>query len=203
MSPAEETYLDMAKAFESQGDFEKALVWYRKIINNGDVYETIGEYLYLGRGCGKNECEAKKYFEKAAEYGNVDAFCNLALCEKELEKKLECYKNAAARHSAYAMNMAGIISEELREGGEELPEQWFKKSADAGSEAGCYNYAMYCENDEERMKYLELAVEKECIPAMEMYIFYLEHGCHCKKNEEKAAEVKKKLRDIQSNVRKP
>lgn len=200
MSPAEETYFDMAKSFEEKGNYEKALVWYRKIQNNGDVYEIIGEYLYFGRGCGKDVCEAKKYFEKAAELGNIDALCNLALCEEDLDKKLYLYKMASDKGCSYAMNMMGIVSEETNLSDSSLICKWFKQAADTGSELGCYNYAMNCDDDHERMKYLELAVNKEYIVAMETYIYYLENGLYCNKDVAKAEEIRNKIKMLQGKV---
>ena len=200
MSPVEETYLDMAKSFEIQGNYEKALVWYRKIQDNADVYETIGEYLYRGRGCGKDKQEAKKFFKKAAEYQCIDAMCNLALCEDDLDSKLLWYKRAAEKGNAYGMNMVGIILEDKGTDNTDECTLWFKKAADAGSEIGCYNYAMNVDDAATRIKYLEAAVEKEYIVAMEKYADYLARGIFCEKDVSKAEQLKKKIRQLKAKI---
>ncbi len=196
MNPAEETYLDMAESFEAKGNYEKALVWYKKIQGNGDVYEIIGEYLYLGRGCGKDEREAKKYFKKAAEAGNTDALCNIALCEKDLEKKLELYKKSAELGNAYAMNMVGIIQEDMENSDSSQIIQWFKRAADAGSEIGCFNYAMNIDNSNEKIKYLTMAAKKDCIEALDKLSEYLSKGTYGIKDLEKAKVMRVRITQL-------
>ena len=196
MSPVEETYLDIAKGFESQGNYEKALSWFRKIQDDAEVYETIGEYLYQGRGCGKDKQEAKNYLEKAAMYQRTDAMCNLALCEEELEDKLYWYRKAAEEGDAYAMNMAGIIVEDMDSDNYDESVSWFKKAAEAGSEVGCYNYAMNIDDSDEKIKYLELAVDKDYLPAMEKYAEYLKHGIYCEKDPVKADKLLSRIEHL-------
>lgn len=196
MSPVEETYFDMAKSFETQGNYEKALVWYKKITGDADVYEKIGEFLYFGRGCGKDDEEAKKYFELAAELDNTDALCNLALMENTLDKKIVFYKRAAEKDSAYAMNMLGIIYEEKEGQGAEQALECFKKAADSGSVEGCYNYVLNTEDPAEKIQYLKKASEQEYVLAMKKYADCLREGQYCDKNPAKAEEIMKKLRSI-------
>lgn len=77
---------------------------------------------------------------------------------------------------------------------------WFKKAADAGSEAGCYNYAMNVDDPIDKIKYLENAVEKGYIVAMEKYADYLLKGIFCKKNISKAEQLNEKIRQLKSQV---
>lgn len=199
MDTISESYLDMALAFEAAEKYKQALVWYRKIENNPDVYETIGEYYYLGRGCGQDKAMAEKYFQKAAAYANVDALCNLALCKRKTETALACYRRAADKGSAYAMNMVGILLEDLDPAniGSAETIRWFKKAADAGSEYGCYNYAMNTEDINEKMQYLEKAADMDCFVAMEKYAEYLSSGLFGETDPEKALEIRKRIEAMQ------
>ena len=195
MNPIHETYLDMARAFESAGKFGQALTWYQKIEGNPDVYETIGEYYYLGRGCGKDKVSAKRFFQRAAEFGNIDALCNLALCEESYDLKHTYYSKAAENGSAYAMNMLGIILEDMKPeaiGSNEVI-QWYKKAADMGSAIGCYNYAINVADAEVKIRYLEKAVAMDCVIAMEKYMAYLNKGQYCKRDPKKAEAIKKRI----------
>lgn len=196
MNQIEETYLDMANTYEKQGNYEKALIWYKKIKDDADVYELIGEYLYKGKGCGKNVDEAKEYFRKAADMNNADAMCNLALCLDDLDEKLYWYEKAADNGLAYAMNMVGIILEDINNEISAESIEWYKKAADAGSDIGCYNYAVNTQDDENKIAYMKKAAEKELLIAMEEYAEYLTIGLHCEKNIEKANELRFKIRQI-------
>lgn len=200
MNQIEETYLDMANTYKEQGNYEKALIWYKKIKDNADVYELIGECLYKGKGCGKNVDEAKEYFKKAADMNNTDAMCNLALCLDDLDEKLYWYKKAADSGLAYAMNMVGIILEDINDAISEESIEWYKKAADAGSDIGCYNYAMNVTNDDDKIAYIKKAAEKELLIAMKEYAEYLTIGLHCGKDIEKANELKLKIRRVKTAI---
>lgn len=143
----EQAHYDMAKSLEKRGEYEKALSWYRKIENDAETYECIGEYLYFGKGCEENKEEAKAYFLKAANLGNVEAMCNYALCVSDPMEKIRFYKMAAEQNNAYAMNMVGIIIEEFHVEGEGTPLEWFQKSALAGDEAGIRNHEIWSQCD--------------------------------------------------------
>ena len=188
-----ELYLRMAQEYDEKRFYEEALVWYKKIENNPKVYERIGEYYYLGYGCGRDKNEAEKYFEKAAQYDNVDALCNLALCKNQLEEKLMLYKRAANQGAPYAMNMVGIILEELQNQESSQAIEWFKKSADAGYPVGCFNYAMNVGDPTEKMNYLKKAADKREVHAILKYAEYLEKGQYCEKDEKKAKQLRMNL----------
>ncbi len=194
MDPREETYLDMARIFEEELDFARARKWYQKIEGSGEVYEILGEYYYLGRGCRRDVQKARLYFEKAAFLGETDALCNQALCEEDPGKKLELYKRAAMRGLAYAMNMVGIVLEEYGLEDAYPAVKWFYDAANEGLPEGCYNYAMNTKAAGDVKLYLQKAAEKNFIPAMEKYALFLQEGWLCKRNPEEAEKLWAKIR---------
>ncbi len=201
MTQREETFRDMALLFEQNGDPKRALKWYRKIQGSGAVYEIVGEYYYLGRGCEKNTTKAAEYFEKAAKLGETDAICNLALCTDDKSRKLELYKAAADAGVAYAMNMVGIVLEESDQKGAGTPEEWFRKAAYAGLVEGCYNYALNTEDVDEKLKYLRLAADQNFLPALEKLAFYLEQGIYLDSDRAAATAIRKKIQVIQMGTK--
>lgn len=196
MTAIEQTCLDLAKGYEKIENYEKALAYYRKISSSPEVFEIIGEYLYLGKGCTKNRDGAREYFEKAAASGNTDAMCNAALCCDNAKDKLDYYEKAAVKGIPYAMNMMGLIIKASGLRPEEESVRWFKKAADEGEAAGQCNYSFLADDPAEKIRYLKMAVDQSYKPAMLLYAQYLEEGKYVERNTSLANEIREKAANV-------
>ena len=165
MTYEQEAYYNLAREFERKKDYENALDCLKKIGEVALVLEIIGEYYFFGKGCVKDINNAREFFKKAAELGNIDAMCNYAFCIEEPNEKKEWYTKAALLGCGYAMNMVGIIIEKYNMQCEETPYEWYVRAEKAGSIPAKYNVAMWTTDMNMRARLLSEAANAGCEPA--------------------------------------
>jgi len=174
-------YLD---GISVEQDYDQAAKWLRNSSNKGfaEARNSLA-YLYQeGLGVEKDESKAFKLYRQAAAKDSVNAMYQTACCYEiglgtdiDRTKAAEYYKMAAENGDVYAMDRLGILyyneSKDLPQNPKESFE-WFMKAALEG-----YSESMYClgcyymdgfgveKNDEEGMKWLNLAKENGCYSA--------------------------------------
>ena len=94
------------------GEHEKAVAIWRSLADKGDqdAAFNLGQAYRLGRGVAADSGEAKKWFEKAARAGHLDAQVSLGLLlfdTGDRVKALEWLKRAADRGEARALLVTG------------------------------------------------------------------------------------------------
>ncbi|WP_162983240.1 tetratricopeptide repeat protein, partial [Helicobacter mehlei] len=79
-SQAEE-YYKMAKSYDENKDYSKALQYYQKAAEMGsaNAYTDLGLMYAKGEGVAKDYSKALQYYQKAAEMGSADAYNKLGL----------------------------------------------------------------------------------------------------------------------------
>lgn len=116
-----------------------------------------GELYYLGTEVEKDYKKAKKYFEKAAEYGNKSAEGYLGLfyekgygVEKDIEEALYWYKEAAYKGDIFSKYSLGYIYYEGKEVERNLTSsfKWYKEAAEEGFAPAQYALSYLYKNGE-------------------------------------------------------
>lgn len=132
-------------------EYEKALVWARKVVDlENEAYSILGEIYTNGLGVEQNLSEGLKYYKKAAETGDADAqnmvgnyYFNGEGTEQDLDKAFGYYQMAAAQNHVYGMLNLGL----------------------------CYAYGNGCQlNLEKAYELIEKAAENNCPEAQEWLI---------------------------------
>ena len=153
--------------YYDEKDYEKAWDYFRRAAVEGnqfqrDAEEHIADMYYYGHGAAQDFAKAAEWYEKAAEHGNSDAMCSLAVMfindeemPKDEEKALHWMLEAANNGSVSAMENMG----RMYKNGDCVPQDavaslaWFKKSAEHGnpdamfSVGGCYYQGLGVEED--------------------------------------------------------
>jgi TPR repeat protein len=124
-------------------DEGKAVEWYRKAAEQGDVQaQTRLGYMYgEGRGVAKDEAKAVELYRKAAEQGNAQAQTGLGVMyaygrgiPKDEGKAAEWYRKAAEQGHAQAQTRLGYMYGEGRGVAKDEAKavEWYRKAAEQG-----------------------------------------------------------------------
>ncbi|WP_104741355.1 tetratricopeptide repeat protein [Helicobacter ailurogastricus] len=107
-------YYKMAKSYDENKDYAKALQYLQKAADMGDAraYYTLGVLYTQGEKVEKAYFKAVQYFQKAAEMGNAFSYYNLGVMYKK----------------GYGVGQD-----------KEMARQYFKKACDLGDQQGCNN----------------------------------------------------------------
>ena len=105
---------DKAKECYNNKNFEEAVKWARKGVEQGDAgsQTALGVFYLSGHGVSQDFKEAMKWFRKAAEQGDADALCMLAIyyytgqgVEKNLTEGIELMRKAAEQGNLQAQRL--------------------------------------------------------------------------------------------------
>lgn len=100
------TYYKMGIAYHDLGDDKKALTCFKKAakLNCHEAYAKIGDAYRYGNGIEQDETQARKWYRKGADVGEITAMLNLAECYKDgiggkqdYEKAMDEYLHLAER----------------------------------------------------------------------------------------------------------
>ncbi len=131
-------------------DDEKAVYWYKKAANQGDVIAqyNLGYAYDNGEGVSKSEQQAVYWYKKAANQGDIDAQNNLGYAyqngegvSQNYEKARYWYEKAANQGHVAAQFGLGIIYR-LGEGvsqNYEKAKYWYEKAANQGHKDAQYS----------------------------------------------------------------
>jgi TPR repeat protein len=161
---------------------------------------AFGKRLYEGDGVEKDEDEAVRLFNRAADAGDVDASVELGLIainDDDTESAIEHLRKAVDGDSAFA---AGVLGDVLLGEGEHQDVQEGLRLLEIGAEAGFRNFqarlgALYFAGDfdlddqEEANKWLELAVAKGDFDSMALLGYQYENGIGTEQDVSRAAEL--------------
>lgn len=101
-----DTYYKMGIAYHDLGDDKKALTCFKKAakLNCHEAYAKIGDAYRYGNGIEQDEAQARKWYRKGADVGEITAILNLAECYKDgiggkqdYEKAMDEYLHLAER----------------------------------------------------------------------------------------------------------
>lgn len=124
------------------------------------AFYKIGEYSWLGQGFQ----ETKTFYQVAAELGNVDALCNLAILyrdgkgvEQDFSKAFTLFKMAAEKNNVMAMYNLGILYRDGNGCKKDKKESytWLSKAAESKNVEVCYNLGMLYYSDNNIKKAIE------------------------------------------------
>ena len=148
---------DKAKEFHEEGDYEKALMWYRFAAGAGSA-DAMERMYRDGDGVEQDRAAALEWYKKAADAGNMHAYytmdkmnqCSAAFKKAEayyearsFKKALKFYKCAAVNGSADAMEKVGNMYRD-GEGTEQdcaAALRWYIRAADSRSKQRCLHWA--------------------------------------------------------------
>jgi len=168
-------------AFISQDSFVESeqvrMIRMRAIKGNLDAQKQMARMYDLGEGVERNAPEARKWYLKAANQGDAESCCCLAIIyrnglgvEKNYTEAFNWYKKAANLGNAFAQSLvAGMY---LRgEGVEKNKEEWLKwirKAADQGNDSAQFDLGLAYENG--------TVVERDLAQAAKWYRLAAEQG---------------------------
>lgn len=101
-----ETYYKIGIAYHDLGDDKKALTCFKKAakLNCHEAYAKIGDAYRYGNGIEQDEAQARKWYRKGADVGEITAVLRLAECHKDgiggkqdYEKAMDEYLHLAER----------------------------------------------------------------------------------------------------------
>ncbi|MCM1047918.1 MAG: SEL1-like repeat protein [Clostridiales bacterium] len=152
---AVEGYYGLAIAAYGGGDYETALEYYNKVVEEGgeqffitNAMRTIGDMYAWGNGVEKDEAKALEWYTKAADSGDTSVMSDVGDMyargwgfEQDAEKALEWYTKAADSGDESAMCAIGDmyaygdgVAQDIEKAAE-----WYTKAADLGDASGLYN----------------------------------------------------------------
>ena len=214
-----EGYLGLASEKYLDSDFETALEYYNKVIEEGteemyvsDALCCVGDMYRLGNGVEQDADKAQEYYEKAAGLGRPDAYTRTAAIyyyeqgvEKDEKKAFEYYEKAAnmldctAMISVSTLYFEGIgVEKDVQKGME-----WLERAVDQNYiEAMAYLGNIYSDGaygiNQDYGKALELfmkAAELGSYEAMRAVGVYYEFGYGTEQDYQKAVEWYEKAID--------
>ena len=198
-SEAEQIFQEGERLFE-KGDLKSAVIKYHIAADKGSVeaWLELGGCYTHGWGVERNEEEAFKWYQKAAEQGNADA-CFIMLdnySEGNEENVFKWYQKAAERGNAEAQCYLGDFYANGWgvEKNEEEAYKWFQRAAEQGDASAqwllgdCYANGEGIEkNDEEAFNWYQKAAEQGDAQAkIELGQRCYENGKGIAKNDEEA-----------------
>ena len=132
----------------TMSDFAKAVKWYEKAANQGDIeaQKKMGDCCYFGYGIKLDQEKAVEWYEKAASQGDTKAKEKICECcrklgndyyngqgrKKDWQKAKEWYEKAAKQNDAEAQKKLGDCYYYGIDKNMKLAEVWYKKAAEQG-----------------------------------------------------------------------
>lgn len=135
--------IEDAKAALQRGDYQRALALLHPLADRGNANaQTALAMMYWdGRGVGKSQSEAARWFRRAAEQGDADAqtmLGNLYLSGQGVEQNqaeaLRWYRKAADQGNLRAFTRLGLVYAQGKGVTRDLDEavKWYRRAADRG-----------------------------------------------------------------------
>ncbi len=177
---------------------------------DGVAYFHLGNYYYNGKYLPKDDNKAFENWEKGAKLNSCDAKGNLAYayiegvgCEKNIEKGIELYKQAAEEGSGFSAQKLYVcygLGTWGVEVNKDLSKKYLLKAAKLNDSWGCYQLGMqyYNGNDlfdrdyGQAFVYIKKAADMGHIDACKATSYFYENGIGVEKNPQKAKEYKDK-----------
>ena len=160
-------------------DYAKALEWYTKVAEAGNIYamNNIGEFYQNGFGVEQDYAKAMEWYTRAAEAGNMYAMHSIGGMyqngfgvERDYAKAMEWYTRAAEAGNMYAMHSIGGMYQNgfgvERDYAKAM--EWYTKAAEAGNIYAMHSIGWMYENG--------CGVERDYAKAMEWYTKAAEAG---------------------------
>lgn len=199
-----ETLLKEAYKLQEEGEEEKALAIYQQISDNPEAQLQIGHYHYRK----KMSKEALKWYNKAAEQGNVSAQSCLGTMyylgdqvEKDDNESMKWFRKAAEQGDAYSQNYlaCGLITGTGIERDNYEAAKWFRLSADQGYMEAQFFMGYLFESEigvpkdyKEAFKWYSKAADQGDYPSYHSLGKLYEEGKGISRNYEKAVELYQK-----------
>lgn len=170
-----EIYYDEEQYEDALKKFQRAAVDGNEFQNKAE--DRIGDLYHDGRGVEQNFDKAVEWYEKAAEHGNVDSMCSLAVMyitgdevEKDERRALYWMLEAANNGSISAMENLGkmysngdcVVKDDV------AALAWYKKSAEHGNSDAMFSVGSFY--------YRGIAVDEDMSQAKEWFIKAWEAG---------------------------
>ncbi|MDE7009222.1 MAG: tetratricopeptide/SEL1-like repeat protein [Lachnospiraceae bacterium] len=155
-----EGYVGLAAIARDEGDYETALEYYQKVVEEGTeqlyivhAMRSIAYLYWYGNGVEEDGAKAIEWFTKAADLGDVESMVCIGelydwddSVEQDYDMALEWYTKAADLGDAESMNRIGV----MYHNGEGVAQdydvamEWFQKAADLDyAQAMCNIAYMY------------------------------------------------------------
>jgi len=143
--------------YEVCSDMEKAVYWWRKAAENGDIcgIESLADYYYDGEKTEPDYEEAVKWYRKGAEMGDTYSQFSIGYCyhhgdgvEQNYNEAANWYCEAAMRGNPKAQCNLGYFYEYglgVEKNAEEAA-RWYRKAAEKGFSEAQYNLGLCYRN---------------------------------------------------------
>lgn len=105
----EEAYYKMGTAYHDLCDGKKALACFKKAakLNCHEAYAKIGDAYRYGNGIDQDEAQARKWYRKGSDVGEITAMLNLAECYKDGIGGKQDYEKAMDEYLYLAERLEG------------------------------------------------------------------------------------------------
>lgn len=158
-------------------DKSKALEWYKKSAESGNIEATlmVACWLEAGMAGAKDEPSALKWYEKAANAGDVNSMMKLAKSadgSSNFQQAAHWYEKASAAGNVSAMMKLAWYYESGKLGAvdEKQTLEWYRKAADANCGDAMYRLGVFYYQG-------KMGLEKSFENAREMFLKAKANGC--------------------------